>query len=346
MRTVTYKSVSDAVARRAGLDPATWDAGTQATVAEFIGAWAKKGWEWEFWPEWTVLEQRAYRDAYVSGTTYAAPTATVPVEVWFPAAQKYAQALQSTVGHDPFTFANGVWTANGPYWAESGNSYTGDDWEASTVYAAGTNVRNPADNRYYQCITAHTSGGTFDATKFGILTTFERYVSLDQTGLTPIGEVHRVSRSNPRTNPRFPGVVTFTMDDKGILPAPLAGSLVWVEFRLRPPLFTSTAWSGGTAYVAGDVVYVAATGECYVALQAGTNQAPATQPAYWRKQNFPFVLAEFVKWAAYADLLRTQGQNEKGNEAEAKAFNQLSQASDVALASQGQYERATAAVYC
>ena len=366
MRTVTFKSVLDAVGRRAGVDVTTWDANTQANVAEFVTAWTRKGWEWEFWPEWTPIEQRAYRDAYDSTKAYPAPTASTPQEVWYPDAQGYFQALRATTGHPPAVTVNGQWVANGPYWALSATGYTyaapyqqlvppdysANDWLPNTLYAASTPgnavpVRNPGDNRFYQCITTHTSGTTFDPTKWGILTTFERYVSLDQAGKTPIGEVRRVSRSNPRTSPRYPGEVTFTVDDHGIMPAPMAGALVWVEFRLRPPVFTSEVYSAAGTYALGYPVYQpTTTGECYVSLVDGNNgNTPETSPDKWVKQPMPYLIAEFVKWAACADLLRTGGDSVKAAGYEEKAFIQLSQASDVALASQGQYERATATVY-
>ncbi len=362
MRTVTFKSVLEAVARRAGLDPATWSSGDQANVLEFINAWIKKGWEWEFWPELTPLEQRAYRDAYNSATNYPAPTATVPQEVWFPAAQRYYQALQATAGNDPAVLTGGLWVANAPWWADSVMGYSygvpfgevvpspyyGADWQPNTAYVAGPAavVRNPGDNRFYQCITSYAGSVNFDYTKFGILTTFERYVALDQLGQTPIGEVHGVFRSNPRTSPRFPGPLTFVIDNRGILPAPTAGVQVWIEFRLRPSVFTLTAYDNAVAYAIGDEVYQAATGECYLSLTtANTGNAPETHPTNWQKVDFPYILAEFVKWAVYADLLRADGQNQKGDKAEDKAMTQLYQASDVALASQAQYERAAVQAY-
>ena len=366
MRTVTFQSVLYGAARRAGLDPTSWSAGTAANALEFLNNWLKKGWEWEFWPEWTPLEQRAYRDAYDPTKAYAAPTATIPTEVWFPAAQRYYQALQATTGNapalqDPTT---GEWIANAPFWADSSagfaygvpygqvvpSPYFGSDWMPATLYTAGAAEvhRNPGDNRFYQCIVTHTSGGTFDPTKWGILTIFERYVSLDQTGQTPIGEVRQVTKNNPRTSPRFPGPLDFKIDNHGILPAPMAGVQVYVEFRLRPPVFTLTAYAGGTTYAQGVTVYQpTTTGECYLSLVgANIGNTPETSPAQWQKIDFPQLLEEFVKRGVYADLLRADGQRNDADKAEAEAFEKLSNASDVALASQAQYDRAAAQVYC
>src|SRR4051812_9589338 len=114
MRTVTFKSVLEAVGRRAGLDITdatnSWTAVIQGNIAEFITAWTRKGWEWEFWPELTPIEQRQSRAAYSSATAYGAPTSSAAVEVWSPAAQKYYQSLQAGTNHDPATLVSGVWT--------------------------------------------------------------------------------------------------------------------------------------------------------------------------------------------------------------------------------------------
>lgn len=349
MRTVTFKSVLEAVARRAGVDPALWDDVTQANVAEFINSWAKKAWEWDFWPEWSPIEQRAYRDAYVSTTAYPAPTATAAVEVWSPAAQQYAQALQVSTGQTPFIDSNGSWLANAPYWALSNVTYSGSDWAPGTAYSAGggvvagTVVRNPLDNRWYQTITDHTSGSTFDPTKFGILTTFERYVSLDQANQTPIGEVSQVSKCNPRTSPRYPGVVSFLINNKGILPAPNVGPQVWISFRLRPPVFTTIVYDNTKTYASGDPVYQpGTTGECYVSLTAAnTGNVPETNAAKWQKQDMPAVIEEYVKWAAYSDLLRSDGQSNKADGALETAQEKLTEETDVVFSSQAQFTRAT-----
>lgn len=354
MRTVTFQSVLNAVALRAGLNPASLDSNTQAQIAEYVQAWAKKAWEWEFWPEITVLEQRAYRDTYNSATAYAAGALNAAVEVWFPPAQLYAQTLQATTGNAPFVFVSGAWVPNSPYWETSNVSYSGADWATGVAYVQGipgtpgTTVQNPTDLNFYECIISHTSGASFDPTKFAILTTFERYVSLDQINQTPIGEVQQVSRSNPRTNPRFPGVIKFIINNHGILPAPLAGVLVWILFRLRPQQFTTNAYASGTTYGLGAVVYQpSTTGECYVSLiAANTGNTPESNPAKWQKQNVLFVLSEAIKLGAYSDLLRADAQNERAADQEQDAKAKLMEASDVVLASQGQFDRATAQVYC
>jgi hypothetical protein len=59
----------------------------------------------------------------------------------------------------------------------------------------------------------------------------------------------------------------------------------------------------------------------------------------------PELLAEAVKLGTYAELLRSDGQNEKADDQEEAAMEKLTIASDVALPQQAQFERAGAQVY-
>lgn len=356
MRTVSFLSILNSVGLRSGMDPTdsgTWTAAIQARITEFIQSWTEKCWEHDFWPELTVLEQRAYRNAWLSTQAYVASAAGAPVEVWFAPAQSYAQALQASTNVAPFVQVNGQWVPNQPHWELSSGSYSAVPWASGANYTSGTPgvpgtvVTSPIDDNSYECITTHTSGGAFDPSKFTILTTFERYVSLDQAGQTPIGEVQQVSRSNPRTSPRFPGVLDFRVNNHGILPAPLAGVQVWMLFRLRPPVFSSTPYAGGTSFDAGDVVLDPESGNCFLSLvNANEGNEPATSPAEWQVQNIPFVFAEAIKLGALAEFLRSDGQNEKADDEEERADGKLSEAHDEVFASQGQFERANAQVYC
>lgn len=321
MRTVTFLSVYAGAADIAGLDLADLSAEQLASIVRKINRRVVKGWKYDRFPELCPTERRLYRAEYASGTAYSAPTATAAVEVAFTAAQQYYQALRATTGNAPATLVSGAYVVNAAYWAECASSYSGNDWASGQNYAVGTYVRNPADGRYYACHTAHTSGGSFDASQFGILTPFMAYVSRDQTGMTPIGEVIRITQNDPEVVPTTPSVIPHAIRVQGIVPfAAVVPFAIYVEFRRRVPVFTSIAWNSGTAYVAGDLVYYATTGECYEALQGGTNQNPATQTAYWRKVDFPLVLANFVTRAAGSDILRSDGQTQKADAEQAAAY--------------------------
>jgi hypothetical protein len=344
VRTETYKSVRDAVSRLRGKDPTHLDTKLLAEIAEHITDRTRQGCEYDYWPELVPCEERTYRDVYAAATAYAAPSATAAVEVYFPASRGYYQALRATTGNAPATYTAGAWEPNEAYWAECAASYGGEDWADATAYAVGDVVRNLDDGREYACHTAHTSSGSFDATKFGILTPWRPFISLEQTGKTAIGEVLRLSRNNPRVYRRQPGTLRWAVGDEGIVPEDGAPAVVWVEFRRRMPKFTGTAYSNTTAYAVGDVVYYSTTGECYVARAAGTGNLP-TNTTYWTKQDLPYVVASFVKRAALADGLRSDGELDKAVLEESRAFEFLLAAHDAAFAGQGQHDVASVRTY-
>jgi hypothetical protein len=333
MRTVTLKSILDGVASLLGVAPAELLDEDKAAIAEAVTERCREGWEYDFWPEWTPVELRTYRPVYGSGTTYAEGD-----QVYFPAADKYYQALAATLGNAPATLTAGTYETNLAYWADCAASYEGDDWAASTAYALGDIVRRLEDGYFYQCKAAHTSGASFSTGSFSRLYEFRPYVALNQAGQTLIGEVARLCGNDPRIHPGAPNEIPHLITAEGIVPLTSAvPNRIYVEFRLRPPLYGTVDWSGSIAYAAGDIVYLASTGECYLALQASTNQNPATATTYWTKQDVPHALAQFIKRAAYCDMLRGDEQHDKALAEERRAYAALSNAHDVAFAGQGQY---------
>jgi len=287
MRTVTFKSVLNGVAALMGIVAEQFLDADQTAATAAINTHVQRGWEWDFFPEWSPVERRAYRPIWNDSDTYAAGD-----EVFF----------------------------------EDDESY----------YTANSSPNTPA---------AGESPST-DTDKWTALTSFARYVSLDQNGLTPIGEVDYICRNDPTINPSRPGVVPFDITYLGIVPSPRAGARIYVHFRLRPPEFTTTAWDADTSYANDDVIYrPTTTGECYKAIAANSNQVPENNTASWVKVDFPYILARFVKHAAYADVLRGDDQTDKALAEDRRAETFLMQAHDVAFASQGQFPAATVSTY-
>jgi hypothetical protein len=115
-----------------------------------------------------------------------------------------------------------------------------------------------------------------------------------------------------------------------------AGRTVYLRFRAPCPTFSLTVWSGSTAYVAGDLVYVAATGHTYKALQAGTNKAPATETAYWSVVGFP---AAFEGWMAlHVSALRMREEDGMGRQMK-HADNELDRLRDTLVEAQERRSR-------
>jgi hypothetical protein len=276
----------------------------------------QKIWEAEHWPELNRTQERKYRLEWDSTTTYSASTSSAAVEVYFTPSGKYYQSIvASNLNNAPASGA--TWVENSSKWAESKTAYTGGDWAASTVYTVGTIVRRAtgttADFRYYQCTTAHTSGASFDTTKFGILTDFDAYVAYTQTGQTAIGEVFNVTDSNPRTTRAF-SEYPFMLSENGVQ-VPNGPSVVWLEFRTRRSQLVGDTYSATTAYAVGQQIYYTTSlgvgnfYDCIVTTTAG--QSPATTPASWSVVQIPYIFSQHLIWAAYADLLGSDGQADK-----------------------------------
>lgn len=348
MRTETFQSVLNGVAAKLGMDPARdLNPARAASLCEYINLRVKEAWKFEFWPEWTVTEQRYYRDVYDATKNVAAGDERVflPDGNYYQALQAQAPAAQAPA------LLNSIYVENSAYWARSENGYSGPDWAAAVNQAVGDKVRNPADNRFYQCTTAHVTGANFDATKYGVLTPFNRYVGYEQTGQTKIGETKSVSRRNPDVWPQKPGLIPFKPSANGVQITDFtAPNLVFVKFRLRPPVFTTVLYSAGGNVALGDSRYwpmgAGGTGECYTALQA---QTPAVQnpnnAAFWSKISFPEIITNFVKRAVFADSLSDQKQQDRKTVELEEAYSELSEASDRELSAQGQFDTAAVHTY-
>jgi hypothetical protein len=196
------------------------------------------------------------------------------------------------------------------------------EYDAGTAYVVGNEIYYAAEDTYYICILNSTGNVPTNTTYWEELTSFNRYIDLEQTGETVIGEVFNLYQRDPFLY-RNPGRMVPALSRYGIQVPADAGTSVYVEFRLRPPRFTHTAWDAAVAYIVDDLVYYATTGECYISIQAGTNKNPSSQTAYWTKIDFPYFLSRYVREAVYACTLEEDGQHEKAGRIRAKAEHKL-----------------------
>lgn len=127
----------------------------------------------------------------------------------------------------------------------------------------------------------------------------DRHIAYSQNGKQDIGQVYGVYGSSPRLN--VPAI-SWTSAPSGLgLDVPwFTGNTVWLTYKPRPPQFTSLTYSTTTPYQRGNVALDLETGDCYIALQASTDKA-LTLSSYWLRQDFPYILSEYVKYAAAAD---------------------------------------------
>ncbi len=333
MRTVTLESVLQGAATNAGLDYDDLNEAEKQSLMRKLNRRVSKAWMWERWSELCPTERRLYRDEFDIADAYVAPTLTSATEIFYTPAGKYYQALRASTGNLPATLTGADYVVNSAYFAECASSYSGNDWANAVAYTVPTVIRNPTDGRYYSCHTAHTSSGSFDSTKFGVLTPFAAYVGLDQDGQTPIGEVIAIYANDPDVMPNNPGLLRHRMSARGIVPLGCPPVAVWVNFRLRVPIYTVEEWDGTGSYVVGNKVYSDSAGDCYQAKAdvpaSSSNQEPEAVVASWTKLDFPLVLSNFVIRATASDILRADGQNDKADAEQSQAFLELSNDRDI-----------------
>ena len=314
MRRCTYRSVLDRARALCG-DPLDVDPSTQlaAALQRFIYARLKRAWEpsggW-WWPESMRVEERFYHADYAAGTPY-----TLGSFVYFPATQRYYQALVSTTGNAPATLSGTTYVLDTARWIAAQTAYSGADWADATVYALATIVRNPANGRYYVCFSAHTSSGTLNTAKFALLTLLPTTISLDQASQTAIGVVKSATATDPRLSSR-PVRVDFQLTNDGV--QIVGDSLpvsVWLAFQVRPPVLAGATWSAATSsYAAGVTVYYTSTAEegdfWTVSSATAAAEDPEDTPSKFTRESFPLFLREYCAQGACADWLRSQGQRD------------------------------------
>jgi hypothetical protein len=141
MRSAPYKQVLDRIASYLG-EADGLSADDAVLIAPKLNLFVRLAWEFYWWPDLMVIEQRTFRPSWSATTTYAAGT-----EVYNPADGNYYQSLRAANLNNAPTL-NGV--ENSAWWAASAIEYSADDFDSTTDYAVGAQARNPADGRYYQ----------------------------------------------------------------------------------------------------------------------------------------------------------------------------------------------------
>lgn len=78
METATYQSILEHFCELSGREPTQLQALDKSSFNRLFNVWARRGWNWYFWFELMLTQERRYRDTWASATTYAAAA-----EVWF-----------------------------------------------------------------------------------------------------------------------------------------------------------------------------------------------------------------------------------------------------------------------
>lgn len=180
-------------------------------------------------------------------------------------------------------------------------------WLTDVTYTSGQGDNSELyyipNTTYYKVIGSPPVGTLpTDATYFEEIESadLDRHIAYEQWGKQDIGQIYAVHADSPRTfTPALPWVTS--PSGYGLDVSVYSGNTVWITYKPRPPQFTSATYSASTAYSRGDLVLDLASGDCYVALASSTDQ-PLAATSYWLKQEFPYLLSEYVKYAAAADM--------------------------------------------
>lgn len=354
MRTVTFQSVLHGTARLLGMNP-TRDLTTDraATLTEYINRAITPCWQFDWFPEWMTCEQRFFRQTYTAGEFIQAG-----MERYHAGSDAYYQALQEQAAatQPPATYTGGQWVENSAYWAVCKVTYEAPYQEAGETLAVGDQRTDRNTGKIYQIFTAHTTvSDSVDATKAGELHQFRRTLDFELEGATPIGTVKQVCQRDPYAYPRRPGRFNHRLTGTGLLVLPgqytpyqqsqSIPTTIWVEYRQRPPQFTSTPWAqpaSGQGYDLNDLVYY--QGDVYRSA-IGNNEQTVDGVTNWILVAFPQILKDAVQLLAAADCINDQKQAARANDFRTQAQTELERVREQEITSQQETETAEVVTY-
>lgn len=178
-------------------------------------------------------------------------------------------------------------------------------WNVATAYTIGQQVTY--ENAVWQATANHTGSTPFaDAEDWIAIAVND--LTLASVGVES-GAVLDVWDSNPQTADDAKQVGWI---DRGTaIYIKKSAAKVWLYISVPVSRFSAAPWAVGTAYNAGDVVYLESTGECYKATASTTGDNPATATSIWTLQRLPLVLADYAAIRTAADLYREDEQMDK-----------------------------------
>lgn len=176
-------------------------------------------------------------------------------------------------------------------------------WNSDRISKEGAELFYIPTMSYYRAIADAPAGVLPTNTSyFEAATLNDFYIALNQVGQRAIGEVMGLYAGNPRLNgASFMWPLNFRPSEKGIDFVPYgSGPTVFVKYRPPPSAMTWKPWDATVVYNQRAVVYSPERGNCYRALVKNVG-TPVTEAGFWTLQPVPYVLGEFIKYAAAAD---------------------------------------------
>jgi hypothetical protein len=233
-----------------------------------------------------------------------------------------------------------------PEWTYTEERQYRADWSENLTYIEGDEVYLESTDTYYRALAADKNSyknPAVETSYWEVASDLDKYVARDQAWETnEIGMAVAAWKNNPRISDT-PYPLTFRDGPNGIEFDKDAPSKVWLRFLPPAPVFTATPWNATDTYPTGSIVYYTTNGECYInntGLTIPVNEAPTTN-TYWTKIDFPAILAQPIKMATRADMLREDDQMTAADKAEDRAWERLIHAYDRVSIKEGGNTQAT-----
>jgi len=229
-----------------------------------------------------------------------------------------------------------------PEWMRVELRYLRDGLWAAGTYSSGAIVYYSPDETYYE----NTSGGdtvetpSSTATDWTAASNFARYIPFEQSGQTVIGRTKFYYSDDPYIYTQTQGYPVVETRN-GVTVTSNKLNSVYLEFRERlTDLSGMTEYSATATYAVGDAVYF--SGEAYtVIIATSAGESPTTNPEKYTQFEVPYILANYLKRAVFADWLGTGGGTDpQGRGAayhEKRAYDALEEESYKLRAQSAQY---------
>lgn len=140
-----------------------------------------------------------------------------------------------------------------------------------------------------------------------------RVIAYQQAGQAVIHSPYHVFSRDPDAISNSPArELSWELNDEGILITQARDATAWVKFQKQPPSFTGLAWANDAAYVAGQLIYYATTGQCYKAKANVSAGVLPTVTGSWELQPVLAMLRQAAVQGAVAGLARAEGDHGVG----------------------------------
>lgn len=218
------------------------------------------------------------------------------------------------------------------------------DYTSASTASTGTVTYGMTDDGSTLIYTGDITKGIYAyglvSLPIGIDSQYYTQIPLSQVGESEMEAVFSIWKDNPALGTRFPQNQAGYVDGDTIQLVGTANTNpLYIDYRKKRPSYTGAAFSASATYTAGtQVLYTLTSGDqdfylCLATTTAG--QDPEDTPAKWRLLEIPDVFSEYAVHAAFADVLRTDGQLEKAEMMDKIAEEVMNNALDVLERQQG-----------